>query len=65
MLRQFFAYYAPYRGLFLLDFGCAVLAGLRVLGGGELCALPRRLPHSLITSILYYRPVSCARTKFI
>ncbi|WP_372022935.1 ABC transporter ATP-binding protein (plasmid) [Tistrella mobilis] len=32
MLRQFFAYYAPYRGLFLLDFGCAVLAGLLELG---------------------------------
>lgn len=28
MLRRFFAYYAPYRGLFALDFGCAVLAGL-------------------------------------
>ncbi len=28
MLSRFFAYYAPYRGLFLLDFGCAVVAGL-------------------------------------
>ncbi|WP_417670517.1 ABC transporter ATP-binding protein [Roseibium sp.] len=28
MLRRFAAYYAPYRGLFLLDFGCAILAGL-------------------------------------
>lgn len=27
MMRQFFAYYRPYRTLFLLDFGCAVLAG--------------------------------------
>ncbi|MCW4114120.1 ABC transporter ATP-binding protein/permease [Aurantimonas sp. MSK8Z-1] len=32
MLSQFFAYYRPYRGLFLLDFGCAVLAGLLELG---------------------------------
>ncbi len=28
MLRRFFAYYAPYRGLFALDFGCAIVAGL-------------------------------------
>jgi ATP-binding cassette subfamily B protein len=28
MLSRFFAYYAPWRGLFLLDFSCAVLAGL-------------------------------------
>ncbi|WP_439500155.1 ABC transporter ATP-binding protein [Bosea sp. (in: a-proteobacteria)] len=28
MLRRFFAYYAPHRGLFLLDFSCAVLSGL-------------------------------------
>lgn len=28
MLRRFFSYYAPWKGLFLLDFGCAVLAGL-------------------------------------
>ncbi|MGE7368019.1 ABC transporter ATP-binding protein [Neorhizobium sp. NPDC001467] len=28
MLRRFFSYYAPYKGLFALDFGCAVLAGL-------------------------------------
>ena len=28
MLRRFFAYYAPYKHLFFLDFGCAVLAGL-------------------------------------
>ncbi|RAI01598.1 multidrug ABC transporter ATP-binding protein [Acuticoccus sediminis] len=28
MLRRFFAYYAPWRGLFALDFGSAVLAGL-------------------------------------
>ncbi|WP_043804288.1 ABC transporter ATP-binding protein [Deinococcus gobiensis] len=32
MLSRFFAYYAPYRGLFLLDFGCAVLSGLLELG---------------------------------
>ncbi|KQR23069.1 multidrug ABC transporter ATP-binding protein [Deinococcus sp. Leaf326] len=32
MLPRFFAYYAPYRGLFLLDFGCAVLSGLLELG---------------------------------
>lgn len=28
MIRRFFSYYAPYRGLFLLDFGCAIVAGL-------------------------------------
>ncbi|RYE74463.1 MAG: ABC transporter ATP-binding protein, partial [Hyphomicrobiales bacterium] len=32
MLSRFFAYYAPWRGLFLLDFGCAVVAGLLELG---------------------------------
>lgn len=28
MLRRFFAYYAPHRALFALDFSCAVLSGL-------------------------------------
>jgi ATP-binding cassette subfamily B protein len=28
LVRQFAAYYAPYRGLFALDFGCAVIAGM-------------------------------------
>src|SRR5882724_6700285 len=28
MLRQFFAYYRPYRRLFLLDFSCAIVSGL-------------------------------------
>lgn len=28
MLKRFFAYYRPYRGLFILDFVCAVIAGL-------------------------------------
>ncbi len=28
MLRDFFAYYRPWKGLFWLDFGCAVLSGL-------------------------------------
>ena len=28
MLARFFSYYAPWRGLFIIDFGCAVLAGL-------------------------------------
>ncbi len=32
MLRRFFSYYAPYKGLFFLDFGCAVIAGLLELG---------------------------------
>jgi ATP-binding cassette subfamily B protein len=32
MLKRFFAYYRPYRGLFVLDFGCAVLSGLLELG---------------------------------
>lgn len=32
ILRQFFSYYAPYKGLFLLDFSCAILSGLLELG---------------------------------
>jgi len=32
MLRRFFAYYRPYRGLFILDFFCAILSGLLELG---------------------------------
>ncbi|UVI32619.1 ABC transporter ATP-binding protein [Paenibacillus spongiae] len=28
MLRRFFSYYRPYKGLFFLDFSCAILAGL-------------------------------------
>lgn len=28
MIRRFFSYYAPYKGLFFLDFGSAVVAGL-------------------------------------
>ncbi|MFC0407288.1 ABC transporter ATP-binding protein [Roseomonas elaeocarpi] len=32
MLRRFFSYYRPWRGLFLLDFGCAILSGLLELG---------------------------------
>lgn len=32
IIRQFFSYYAPYKGLFLLDFGCAILSGLLELG---------------------------------
>src|SRR5690349_18510184 len=32
MIRQFFAYYRPYRGLFFLDFGCAFIVGLLELG---------------------------------
>jgi len=32
MLKEFFAYYRPYRGLFLLDFTCAIVAGLLELG---------------------------------
>lgn len=32
MLRRFFAYYRPYRGLFILDFTCAVLSGVLELG---------------------------------
>ncbi|MCR8658782.1 ABC transporter ATP-binding protein [Paenibacillus endoradicis] len=28
MLRQFFEYYRPYKKLFILDFGCAILAAL-------------------------------------
>lgn len=32
LLRAFFAYYRPYKGLFLLDFTCAVVSGLLELG---------------------------------
>ena len=32
MIRQFAAYYRPYRGLFYLDFGCATVVGLLELG---------------------------------
>ncbi|GGA45615.1 ABC transporter ATP-binding protein [Paenibacillus physcomitrellae] len=32
LLRRFFSYYKPYKKLFLLDFGCAVIAGLLELG---------------------------------
>ncbi|MFB6584324.1 ABC transporter ATP-binding protein [Bacillus thuringiensis] len=32
MLRKFFSYYKPYKGLFILDFSCAVIAGLLELG---------------------------------
>lgn len=28
LLRRFFSYYRPYKGLFMLDLGCAVIAGL-------------------------------------
>jgi ATP-binding cassette subfamily B protein len=28
VLRRFFAYYKPYKGLFILDFTCAVIAGM-------------------------------------
>lgn len=28
MIRRFFSYYQPYRSLFLLDFSCAIIAGL-------------------------------------
>ncbi|MBR2568765.1 MAG: ABC transporter ATP-binding protein [Paenibacillus sp.] len=28
MLKRFFSYYKPYKGLFILDFTCAVIAGL-------------------------------------
>ncbi|SEG47511.1 ABC transporter ATP-binding protein [Paenibacillus sp. UNC499MF] len=28
MLRRFFAYYKPYKGLFMLDFGCAIIAAV-------------------------------------
>lgn len=31
-LKRFFAYYAPWKGLFALDFSCAVLSGLLELG---------------------------------
>ena len=35
MLRRFFAYYRPHRGLFLLDFGCAVVSGVLELAASR------------------------------
>lgn len=32
MLRRFFSYYRPFKGLFVLDFSCAILSGLLELG---------------------------------
>ncbi|WP_284776495.1 ABC transporter ATP-binding protein [Agrobacterium sp. lyk4-40-TYG-31] len=32
MLSRFFSYYRPYRGLFIVDFACAILSGLLELG---------------------------------
>ena len=32
MLKRFFEYYRPHRGLFILDFSCAILSGLLELG---------------------------------
>ncbi|MEM9630977.1 MAG: ABC transporter ATP-binding protein [Pseudomonadota bacterium] len=32
MIRQFASYYAPYKSLFFLDFGCAIIVGLLELG---------------------------------
>ncbi len=32
LLRSFFSYYRPHRGLFLLDFSCAIVSGLLELG---------------------------------
>ncbi|MDQ0349132.1 ABC transporter ATP-binding protein [Ancylobacter vacuolatus] len=32
LIRPFLTYYAPYKGLFMLDFSCAVLSGLLELG---------------------------------
>ncbi|MET3648491.1 ABC transporter ATP-binding protein [Phyllobacterium ifriqiyense] len=32
MIKRFFAYYAPYKGLFALDFSCAIISGLLELG---------------------------------
>ncbi|GED54163.1 MULTISPECIES: ABC transporter ATP-binding protein [Brevibacillus] len=32
LIKRFFSYYRPYKGLFLLDFSCAVIAGLLELG---------------------------------
>ena len=32
LFRRFFSYYRPHRGLFLLDFSCAIVSGLLELG---------------------------------
>ena len=47
MLKAFLAYYRPYRTLFLVDFGCAVLSGLLELGFpiAVTGVIDRRLPQ--------------------
>lgn len=56
MLRRFMAYYRPYRGLFILDFSCAILAALLELafplGCKQSCrsaASRRQLVHDFIS----------------
>lgn len=54
MLRRFFGYYRPYRGLFVLDFGCAVLAGVLELAFPLAVAyfIDQLLPRSEMSLIL-------------
>lgn len=54
MLKRFFSYYAPYKGLFVLDFGCAVIAGLLELAFPMAVAyfIDQLLPRSEFSIIL-------------
>lgn len=54
MLKRFYAYYRPYTGLFILDFGCAVIAGLLELAFPLAVAyvIDKLLPESNYSLIL-------------
>ncbi|RZA28141.1 MAG: ABC transporter ATP-binding protein, partial [Proteobacteria bacterium] len=54
MIKRFYSYYRPYTGLFILDFGCAVLAGLLELAFPLAVAyvIDKLLPESNYTLIL-------------
>jgi ATP-binding cassette, subfamily B, bacterial len=54
MIRRFFSYYAPYKGLFALDFGSAVVAGLLELAFPLAVAyfIDQLLPQSNFSLIL-------------
>lgn len=54
MLKRFYAYYRPYTGLFILDFGCAVLAGMLELAFPLAVAyvIDKLLPESNYSMIL-------------
>ncbi len=54
LLRQFFAYYRPHRGLFALDFSCAVISGVLELAFPLMAGLfvDRLLPSGDWTKII-------------